>query len=206
MRLYNHYPPIILASASPRRIELLTKTGLKFKVCPAHIEETIDSYHTPHWSAMNLAYQKARKIAERIQDGTTIILGGDTIVVYRDHLLGKPKTKKEAVEMLTRLNGKTHQVITGLCLIQGEKILKGYATTSVSFHKVTREWICDYVASGEPMDKAGAYAIQEKGALLVKKIEGDYPNVIGLPLVTLSKMLSKLGIKILPTSIHFTKD
>ena len=206
MRLNKTCPRIILASTSPRRIELLTEIGLTFKVCPANIDETIDNRHAPHWIAMDLAYQKARKVADSIRDDKAIILGGDTIVVYREHLLGKPKTQKEAVAMLTRLNGKTHQVITGMCLIQGKKILKGYESTAVSFRKVTREWILDYVASGEPMDKAGAYAIQEKGALLVKKIKGDYPNVIGLPLVKLSEMLSQFGIKILPTGIHYTRD
>ena len=188
---------IILASSSPRRIELLKSLGLKFKVIPADIEEKFDRNLSPVQIACKLAEEKAEVIKQKIKDSSAIIIAGDTIVVLGKKILGKPRTKKEAEQMLSLLSGKTHIVVTGLCVIQGKKKVVSHVSTKVRFHKSNKSIIRGYVNSGEPMDKAGAYAIQGKGVILVEKIQGDYFNVIGLPLLKLSEMLQEFGIKVL---------
>jgi len=189
---------IILASGSPRRIEYLKSLGLEFEVIPAGIHEDSNGKGSPAGIARKLAKEKALAVAGSLKDPKALIISGDTIVVTGNNILGKPASKKEAVEMLHSLSGKTHKVITALCLIQGPKIQLSHVTTYVTFNDLSPAAIRSYVESGEPMDKAGAYAIQGKGVLLVKKINGDYPNVVGLPIVRLAEMLSEFGIKLRP--------
>ncbi len=191
---------IILASSSPRRIELLKGSGLKFDILPADIDETFSLSDSPIKIAKHLAVQKGLSIQQKLnrtQISNHLIIAGDTIVVLGKKILGKPATKTEAIKMLTRLSGKTHLVITGLCILKGKKKMVGYEMTKVTFQKLSQGMVRRYVDTGEPMDKAGAYGIQGKAALLVKKIEGDYFNVMGLPLVLLSEMLEEFGIRLL---------
>ncbi len=191
---------IILASSSPRRIELLKGLGLKFDILPADIDETIYISDSPAMIARRLALQKAIAVQQKLNQNeftNTLIIAGDTIVVLGKRILGKPATKREAIKMLAQLSGKTHLVITALCILKDEKKVVGHEITKVTFQKLSKGMIRRYVATGEPMDKAGAYGIQGKAALLVKKIEGDYFNVMGLPLVLLSEMLEKFGIQLL---------
>jgi septum formation protein len=191
---------IILASSSPRRIELLKGLGLKFEILPANIDETISTSPSPVAIARQLAVQKAFAVQQKInrkEFTNTLIIAGDTIVILGKKILGKPTTKAEAIKMLTRLSGKTHLVITGLCILKGKKKVVGHEITKVTFQKLSKRTIRKYVNTGEPMDKAGAYGIQGKAALLVKKIEGDYFNVMGLPLALLSEMLKNFRIQLL---------
>lgn len=173
---------------------------MTFDILPADIDETTVPSESPIVLARRLAFQKAITIQQKINQkefANTLIIAGDTIVVLGKKILGKPVTKKEAIQILSRLSGKTHLVITGLCILKGRKKVVGYEITKVTFQKLSKRMIRRYVATGEPMDKAGAYGIQGKAALLVKKIEGDYFNVMGLPLVKLSKMLRTFGIRLL---------
>jgi len=191
-------PRIILASGSPRRIEYLKSLGLAFEIIPADIDEETNGKGTPVSVAKKLAQEKAQAVSASINDPDALIISGDTIVVLGNQIMGKPVSKKDAAKMLQSLSGKTHKVITGLCLIRGKKIRLGHETTYVTFRTLTPAIIKSYIESGEPMDKAGAYAIQGKGILLVKKINGDYPNVVGLPVVKLAEMLSEYGIILKP--------
>ncbi|MFX0137017.1 MAG: Maf family protein, partial [Candidatus Hodarchaeota archaeon] len=172
-----------MASKSPRRIKFLKEMGLKFKIEPSEIDESIyyDENITPEEIAKKVALEKARSIAKNKKKG--IIIGADTIVVLNNEILGKPVDKKDAIRMLKKLSNSTHKVITGLAIIaiNGE-ILNDSVTTLVTMRKIDDEEIEEYVNSKEPLDAAGAYKIQEKGYKFIKKIEGDYENVIGLPL------------------------
>lgn len=178
---------IILASASPRRRELLMQMGLEFTVIPSKGEEII-TRTVPSEVVMELAAQKAREVADR-SDENTCIIGADTIVVRDGEILGKPKDEEDACRMLSMLAGTTHQVYTGVCLINkksGEEELRTfYEATDVEFYPMSETEIRDYVATGEPMDKAGAYGIQGKCAVFIKGIRGDYNNVVGLPIARL---------------------
>lgn len=189
--------PIILASSSPRRKELLSLTGLKFRVDPGDYLEDMDMKLTPHELAKFLSLEKARSVAGRYKD--SIIISADTFIVFKGRLLGKPHTKKEARKMLEVLSGKTHSVITGFTILdtRNSKRSSDSVETKVSFKRLAQKEIDAYVKSGEPLDKAGAYAIQGLGSVIVKKIDGDYFNVIGLPLSKLAKSLKKFGIYVL---------
>lgn len=193
--MINH--PIILASNSPRRRELLRQIGLAFTTDPAYVDERVLPGEQPEAYAVRVALEKARAVAQRSRTG--IVVAADTIVVLGDAILGKPANAKDAMRMLEMLSGKMHYVITGLVVIdsQSGKTLARTAWTKVWFRKLTPEEIASYVATGEPLDKAGAYGIQEKGSLLVEKIEGCYFNVVGLPVSLLGKMLQVFGINIL---------
>lgn len=171
---------LILASKSPRRIELLKLGGFKYEVIPAVSEERTDPTFTPSQTAVSLASQKAREVSEKQKDD--IVIGADTIVVCDGEIMGKPADKNDAFRMLKKLSGNTHSVITGVCIKEGERETSFYEETKVQFYPLSDEEINRYIETGEPMDKAGAYGIQEKGSLLVKKIDGDYFNVVGLPL------------------------
>ena len=179
---------LILASGSPRRKELLEKAGLKFEIIPAKGEEVIAGTE-PAEIVEGLSRQKAREVAGATEGEDFLVIGADTVVSYRGNILGKPRDEAEAVNMLQMLNGKTHQVFTGVTLISGrdgeisEKTF--YECTDVVFLEVSDKSILDYVASGEPMDKAGAYAIQGGWGPHVKEIRGDYDNVVGLPVTRL---------------------
>ncbi|ADL07504.1 Maf family protein [Thermosediminibacter oceani] len=188
---------LILASASPRRRELLAQLGLDFKVIPSGIDETSLTAGPPELVAVRLAEQKAADVAMRAGEG--IVIGADTIVVVDDSILGKPKDENDARKMLTRLSGRWHRVYTGIAVIHtasGGKI-SDYEESRVKFKKLSPREIENYIKTGEPMDKAGGYGIQGKGALLVEKIEGCYYNIVGLPLFKLGAMLSHFGVEVL---------
>ncbi len=185
---------LILASGSPRRIELLKMLGCKFQVIPSKIEEKVNPHLSPIQNVKRLSRQKALDVVSKVSDG--IVIAADTVVVLNKRILGKPKNEKEAREMLKKLSGKEHRVITGLAVVDAKtkKILQDVVITKVKFQKLNKDLINRYIASGEPMDKAGAYGIQGKGALLVESIKGDYFNVAGLPLNKLNQLLEKFGI------------
>ncbi|MBN1367680.1 MAG: septum formation inhibitor Maf [Dehalococcoidales bacterium] len=188
---------IILASGSPRRKELLEKIGLKFEVEAGDIEEDLNVGLPPRELAEKLSLQKAQAAAEKYPDA--IIIAADTIGVFEGKIIGKPHAATEAKKMLSMLSGKSHLVITGYTIIDTEtrKTVTKSIETKVYFRKLTKAEIDAYVKTGEPLDKAGAYAIQGLGALIVEKIEGDYYNVIGLPLSSLTESLREFGVKIL---------
>lgn len=185
---------IILASNSPRRKELLRQIGMSFISDPADVDERILPGEGAEEYAVRVALNKACVAAERA--GTGIIIAADTIVVLGTTVLGKPADAKDAERMLGMLSGKMHTVITGLVVRDAGTggTQTRVAVTKVWFRNLTREEIVSYVATGEPLDKAGAYGIQERGALLVQKIEGCYFNVVGLPLSLLGEMLVDFGI------------
>ena len=176
----------ILASQSPRRRELLARTGLEFDVIPSDVNEKITK-EVPSDVVMELAHQKAENVYAKITDPDDYtVIGSDTIVVYRDEILGKPADKQEAYDMLSMLADRTHQVYTGVSLLiwkNGRKIIRTfYEKTEVTFYPIMREDLLSYIATGDPMDKAGAYGIQGDFAIHVKSINGDYNNVVGLPI------------------------
>ena len=188
---------IILASASPRRKEILGKTGLKFSVDAGDYKEDMDLALKPRQLARFLSSEKARAVA--VKYASALVIAADTFIVFQGSLLGKPHTREEARRMLTLLNGRQHSVLTGFTVIDtrtGKKLSRS-VETKVFFKKMTGQEIESYVKTGEPLDKAGAYAIQGLGAVLVKKIEGDYFNVIGLPVASLAVTLKKFGISVL---------
>lgn len=189
-------PSLILASNSPRRRELLRQIGVHFSVAPADVDENIMPGEAAETYATRVARDKARIAAARVHAG--IVIAADTIVVFDDEILGKPADSTEAACMLEKLSGRVHSVITAVVLKDagtGRELVKS-ATTKVWFRKLSPVEIASYVESGEPLDKAGAYGIQERGALLVDRIEGCYFNVVGLPLSILGELLKEMGFKI----------
>ena len=189
---------IILASASPRRRELLAQMGMEFEVCPSQGEEKITEV-LPERAVMELAQQKAAEIAVKTE-GDAWILGADTVVVYDQKILGKPKDAEDAKRMLCMLQDKKHQVYTGVCIWKKENGTEDvrcfFEKTDVVFYPMTEEEIDQYVATGEPMDKAGSYGIQGVGGLYVREIHGDYNNVVGLPIARLYHELKKYIISV----------
>jgi len=187
---------IILASASPGRKELLKKTGLKFKVEPSNYEENISPELEPHEQAKSLSLEKAKLVAKNHKNA--LIIAADTFIVLEDKILGKPRTETEAKKMLETISGMQHSVITGFAIMDTEdhKVLSESVETKVYIRKLTSNEIAAYVKSKEPLDKAGAYAIQGLGAAIVEKIEGDYFNVVGLPLSALAESLKEFGVRI----------
>jgi septum formation protein len=187
---------IILASSSPRRKDLLLQIGLDFRVEPADVDESVLPGESPEGYAMRVALDKARAAAARAGNGT--IIAADTIVVMDDEILGKPADARDAERMLMMLSGSVHRVITGLVVMDAAtgKALTRTSITRVRFRRLAPHEIIAYVATGEPLDKAGAYGIQERGALLVEWIEGCYFNVVGLPLSLLGELLSSFGVDI----------
>ncbi len=196
----NPLPEIILASASPRRAGLLRQIGLPFLVAPSAVdeEEHVSSAEEarPEELATRLALAKAQTVARRL--GRGLVLGADTMVVCDEAVLGKPRDTAEAQAFLIRLSGRTHRVITGVALLQAEtgRAEVAAAVTAVRMRPFDAAEAAAYVATGEPMDKAGGYAVQGRGALLVEAIEGEYSNVVGLPLITLAELLRRFGLKI----------
>ncbi len=192
-------PPrrIILASSSPRRRELLRLVGLNFEVEPGNYVEKMDLDMPPRSLARFLSRRKAEIVAAKYRDA--VVIAADTFILFRGRLMGKPHTEKEARRMLEALNGKTHSVITGFTVIDtmsGKRLSKS-VETKVIFKRLTSTEIESYIRTNEPLDKAGAYAIQGLGAVIVKKIEGDYFNVIGLPLSSFADALKKFGVPLL---------
>lgn len=175
--------PLVLASSSPRRISLLKQIGLTVTVRPSHVAEVFDEKKSPAENAAALALQKALEISRTVPEG--IIVGADTIVVVDGLLLAKPETAAEAIGMLELLAGRTHRVVTGFALVDrpSGRFLTDVEVTEVTFRPLPREEIEEYVAGGSPMDKAGAYGIQDDyGAVFVTRIEGCFYNVVGFPL------------------------
>ncbi len=181
---------IILASASPRRKELLDKFNIDYKIEISNIYENVNTGERPEIIAMVLAFEKAVDISKRVSDNS-IIISADTIVVAEDNILEKPKTRFEAKKMLELLSGKMHKVITGISLVNIDEKIKivDYEKTFVKFRELNDELIEKYLDTGEYKDKAGSYGIQGKGSILVEKIEGCYYNVVGLPLNKLDILL-----------------
>ena len=171
---------IILASTSPRRSELMTLAGFRFDVICADIDEIVPEKAMPQEVVMSLALQKAQAVAK--DHRKSAVVGSDTVVALDGKILGKPRSEKEAAEMLRSLSGRIHKVFTGVAIVCGEKVTSFFEETEVEFYPLTDQEILDYVATGEPMDKAGAYGIQGRGSVLVKRINGDYFNVMGLPI------------------------
>ena len=185
---------IILASGSPRRKELLDKTGILFEVIPNVYEEDMSMNLSPIELAIFLSKGKAEDVANK--NPNAIVIGADTFVVLGDQILGKPHTKDKAKETLSMLRGKQHSVITGFTIIEKSlnKSISKAVETKVYFKNLTNEEIEDYVNTGEPLDKGGSYAIQGIGKKLVEKIEGDYSNIVGLPVNDVLKALKEFDI------------
>jgi len=187
---------LILASASPRRRELLGRFAVPFRVIPARGAETAPEGLTPGELVRCLAEHKAAEVAEG-EGPESVIIAADTVVEIDGEILGKPGTPERAAEMLRRLSGRTHRVWTGVCVRQGERILSAAEETAVRFRELEEEEIRAYVVTGEPMDKAGAYGYQDRACLFVERIEGDYFNVVGLPMDRLGRMLREFGVSLL---------
>ena len=177
---------LILASQSPRRSEILRQAGIPFVARPASVDETVHCGETVENYVKRVAQEKACAIAGSEND---VILGADTVVVIDGDILGKPRDPNDAMRMLELLAGRQHEVITGICFRRGRRLLNDRARTSVWFRPLTREQIRDYVASGEPMDKAGAYAIQGEASKFILRIDGSYTNVVGLPIELVTEHL-----------------
>jgi len=183
-------PPLILASASPRRAELLRLLELDFKILPGTVAEVSHEHLTPLEVCQLNAHRKARAVAKKIPDA--LVLGADTLVFLGNEIFGKPRHLKDAETMLSRLQGRTHQVVTGVCLMNlrhhRERIFA--VSTDVLFHPLTKRQIRDYLARIQPLDKAGAYAIQDAGELIISEISGSFSNVVGLPVEQLRAELA----------------
>lgn len=190
---------IILASGSPRRKQILEQGGLNFTVEVSDYEEKSIPGVVPSEFVETLSLEKAKAVAKNHNDA--IIIGADTIVVLDNQILGKPKTKEDAREMLKKLSGNTHSVFTGFTVIDtvNKRTITNHVETRIRFKNLSEEEISGYVETGEPMDKAGAYGVQDRGALFVEYIEGDYSSVMGLPILKIFEILKELGIDILKT-------
>ena len=184
---------VVLASSSPRRRDLLNLIGIKHEVRPANIDETMRPREVPRRHAERLAREKASKVAVRNQDLITI--GADTVVVINRKVLGKPADVADAARMLSMLSGREHTVITAVAVARGKKLRSAIEEVSVKFRRLRDDEIEAYIATGEPMDKAGAYGIQGFGATIVERVEGDYFAVMGLPLVRLVGLLRDVGVR-----------
>lgn len=183
--------PVVLASGSPRRRELLGQMGVtEFEVLPAQGEESAPEGLTPDKLVEQLALQKAKEVFALRRDCT--VIGADTVVVLDGQVLGKPRDEEDAVRMLTALSGRSHEVYTGMAVLSGGKALTHAECTRVEFRVLTEAEIRAYVATGEPMDKAGAYGIQGKACVFIRGIQGDYYNVVGLPVCALHEMLESV--------------
>lgn len=185
---------IILASASPRRAELLKQIGIDFEVVPSHAVEEFEEGIFPDQLVRDLALTKALQVARNFSSG--YIIGADTIVVLNGKILGKPNGPSEAAMMLSMLSGAEHSVFTGVAIVglPDKQQIVNYVETKVKFRQLTEDDIARYIATGEPFDKAGAYGIQGRGAVLVEKINGCYFNVVGLPLAKLIDMFKDFGV------------
>ena len=183
-------PPLILASASPRRAELLKLLPVKFQVLPGHADEVAHEHLSPLEICQLNAHRKARVVAKKIPDA--LVLAADTLVFLDNEILGKPRTLADARRMIARLQGRHHQVVTGVCMMHlrrhRERIFA--VSTDVLFHPLNARQIRDYLASIQPLDKAGAYAIQDSGEKIISEISGSYSNVVGLPVEKLREELA----------------
>ena len=182
---------LILASSSPRRAELLRAAGIEFTIRIPDVDETREPDESPRDYALRLSREKATIVAE----GDELVLGADTIVVINNEIAGKPADLDDARRMLGALNGRRHEVLTGVTLLRGDRVLSGIESTRVTFARMSESEIEWYVSTGEPMDKAGAYGIQGYASRYIERIEGSYTNVVGLPLNLIYRMAKKLGIE-----------
>lgn len=182
---------LILASMSPRRREILALAGFEFTVHPADIDESVPA-GTPADSAVMMTAQKKAEAVLPYASEEDVILAADTVVCLDGVIIGKPATTDEAVKTLRTLSDRTHTVYTGYCLLKGGKRISGVEATNVTFRELDGNEIADYVASGEPMDKAGAYGLQGRGCTFAKRIDGEYFNVIGLPICTIHNCLKNI--------------
>lgn len=188
-------PKIVLASGSPRRREMLEKLGIDITVIPSNAPEEVLANETPEEHVVRLSIDKAKEVAERENVSGRWFIGSDTVVLLDDRILGKPADEKEAAEMLSALSGNSHTVLSGYAIIDREKreIVSDAVATEVCFRELTEEEITGYIASGEPMDKAGSYAIQGKAGVFVERISGSYNNVVGMPLCQVIEVLKRMG-------------
>lgn len=182
--------PIILASGSPRRREMLAEVKLDFSVIPSPAEELHDASMPLHLLCETNAELKALAVSKLHPDA--VVIGADTLVYIDGTPLGKPKTEVEAKAVLAKLSGSTHQVCTGVCIAQGDETQKFHAITEVCFKKLSEDAIDDYMSKVNVMDKAGSYAVQEHGELIISEVKGDYDNVVGLPVTLLLEKLSQV--------------
>lgn len=187
---------IILASESPRRRELLSRMGLEFTVRTAPHDETMNPFADPSDEVARVSLLKAQAVCPSCEEGD-IIIAADTIVVCDGLMMGKPRSEADAFSMLRRLSGREHQVMTGMTVLCGSQLETTTVTTGIRFRHLSDEEIRAYIATGEPMDKAGAYAIQGLAAMFVVGLDGDYYNVMGLPVCPLAMILRKLGVQLL---------
>jgi septum formation protein len=185
---------LILASSSPRRKELLENLRLTFAVSSSEVDESFDPKLSPEEVVMELAERKAQAVFKENRDA--FVIGSDTIVVLNNQVLGKPADEAEAIRMLTSLSGTQHEVFTGVSIVSPTSTSRFYERTEVWFWELTDDEIRAYVKSGEPLDKAGAYGIQQLGSMLVKKINGDYFAVVGLPVARTIRELKKAGYQL----------
>jgi septum formation protein len=199
-------PLLVLASASPRRAELLRNLGLSFAIMPSDVEEQFDHSVDPGRLAVEIAQKKAQAVASKLKaelgltgSGQVVVIGADTIVVKDGNALGKPGSKQEAIKMLSLLSGQVHEVYTGVALIglPLEEIKTCWSMSKVKFRALEPAEVEAYVETGEPMDKAGSYALQGAGAAFIDSVTGSHTNVIGLPIPPLVTQLRKLGVKVL---------
>ena len=184
---------LILASASPRRQEILSSAGIDFEIVPTEVDESVAGRESPKKHVLRLARMKAME-GIRVKDGEWV-LAADTVVVIDRKILGKPRDRGDAAKMLRFLSGRDHRVITGYCILRGSsrKSREGAVVTRVRFKALSPKEIRWYLDTGEPFDKAGAYAIQGKAAFMIKEIHGSYTNVVGLPLTEVVEALADLG-------------
>lgn len=192
--------PVILASASPRRKELLEQAGISFTIMPSSAEEK-PIEDTPNVIAENLAFTKANDIYQQLKKekkDNFIVIGADTIVHYNNDILGKPEDEQEAYDMLSMLSDRTHQVYTGVCIIykgeSGKQVEIFSERTNVTFYPITSYEIKNYIETGDPLDKAGSYGIQGPFAIHIREIKGDYNNVVGLPIAKLYQTLKSMNL------------
>ena len=187
---------IILASQSPRRKELLTQMGLSFRVVVSDIDEHMERSLPPDKLVESISAEKARAV-QPLTTPDSLIIAADTVVVLDGTVLGKPADEADALRMLTALQGRRHTVCTGVTVRQGDSCLTESESTDVYFRPASRRELLAYIQTGEPMDKAGAYGVQGKGALLVERLDGDFFNVMGLPVLRLARMLERFGVSLL---------
>eukprot|EP01029_Cantina_marsupialis_P028224 TRINITY_DN775885_c0_g1_i1.p1 TRINITY_DN775885_c0_g1~~TRINITY_DN775885_c0_g1_i1.p1 ORF type:complete len:204 (-),score=55.94 TRINITY_DN775885_c0_g1_i1:190-801(-) len=184
---------VVLASQSPRRKEILERIGLRFSITSSSFEENLDkSKFTPEEYVQENALQKAKEVAERLGDEADIVIGSDTVVVCDDTIMEKPKDADDAIRTLKRLSGRAHEVLSGVCIIYGNATCTFVEETKVRFAELSDEEIVAYVATGEPMDKAGSYGIQARAGAFVSGIDGCYYNVMGFPLHHFCQKLKKM--------------
>lgn len=191
--------PIVLASASPRRADVLRMLGLSFRVAPAGVEERLGAVESPHDYVERLSCEKVGQVAAGYADA--LVVGGDTVVVLDGRVLEKPEGPVHAVEMLTSLSGRTHRVYSGLAVAANGRVESRVARASVTFRPVTRDLIERYVDTGEPLDKAGSYGIQGCGAALVERVEGDYFTVVGMSVAAFVGVLPQVGLEYRPGAV-----